>query len=349
MNKPTDIINLTGNYESSISQMAEHLGKNKIRRQVLRNMYGRHTKPRSKNQIMKDAGISSDKSQQVQNALGFLEKHHFIQKVENDGQTDDGSRWLYKKVNSLRGHIAKIEILADDKDKREALRTRALPAVPSSPTRRRSTPSRLKKLKRLTVLFLSSNPVPSSNLRTDVEFKRVLTAIRGSRYRDSVRLEHRPAADVQSILDALNDLRPEVVHFSGHGDQDGIYLDNNQIPRYASDELDDFSTHTDYEFIAKALKATDFSPKLVVLNSCLSSFGAEKLGEFAGAVISMDLPISDVAASVFSPQLYSALASGQSLQAAFLQALLAVETAVIDDIEIPRLWAADEIGAKALV
>ncbi|MEE4539321.1 MAG: CHAT domain-containing protein [Erythrobacter sp.] len=348
MGRPTDIINLTGNYEASLAQLAKKLGTEKVRRAVFRNMYGKHRRPRSTKQICDALGYPLEKKQQVQNALSYLEQHHFVEKVRNEGEVKDGSRSLYKKVDSLRGHVSQLEKLADDKQRRDALAASTRNQQPAVATPQRITRARLKKKKTLTVLFLSSNPIPDLNLRTDVEFAKVQDAIRQSRYRDNVRIEHRPAANVQTILNGLNDLRPDIIHFSGHGDQTGLYLDDQSVPEFAvPGQADDFSMHAEYALLAKALKATDFPPKLVVLNSCYSSESLKSIGGLVDATITMDLPVSDIAAAVFSPQLYSALASGQSLHAAFSQALIAVEIAVIDDVDIPQLHANDK-GKSAI-
>lgn len=338
MSKPTDVINLTGNYAASLAQLAKKLGTDVVRRDVFKNMYGKHRKPRSADQIRAAVGVDKKRMQQVRNALAYLEQHHFIEKVPNDGSVQDGSRSLYRKIDSLRGHVKEIIKLADDKEKREALEAKAIGATPIVDRPARISRRRLQKKKTLTVLFLTSNPTPSSNLRTGVEFSRVQEAIRRSRYRDNVKIEHRPAANIQTVIDGLNDIRPDILHYSGHSDEAGLVLDDQSIPKYVIEgEEDDFSQHTDYELIAKALGATDFPPKLLVLNSCYSSHALKSLSGLTSSTITMDLPVSDVAAAVFSPQLYSALASGQSLEKAFSQALIAVEVAIIEDIEIPKL------------
>lgn len=338
MSKSTDVINLTAHNAASLAHLAKKLGTDVVRRSVLRNMYGRHKKPRSASQICAALKIEKQKMQSVRNALAYLEQHHFIEKIANDGSVSDGSRSLYRKVDGLRGHINQIIKLADNKEKQEQLAASAKGTVVIKEQPKRVTRSKLRRKKTLSVLFLTSNPIPGSSLRTDVEVSRVQEAILRSRYRDNVKIEHRPAANLQTIIDGLNGLRPDVLHYSGHGDKLGLVLDDQSIPEFQIDgEEEDFSLHTAYELIAKALAATDYPPKLVVLNSCLSLNALGDLNGLAGATITMELPVTDVAAAVFSPQLYSALASGQSLEKAFMQAQLAVEMAVIDDVEIPKL------------
>lgn len=308
MGRPTDVINLTGNYEASLAQLAKKLGTEKVRRAVFKNMYGKHRKPRSTKQICAALGYPPGKKQQVQNALSYLEQHHFIEKVRNDGAVSDGSRSLYKKVDSLRGHVSQLEKLADNKQKREALAATKSNAQSAVAAPQRITRARLKQKRTLTVLFLSSNPILGSNLRTDVEFAKVQDAIWRSRYRDNVKIEHRPAANLNTILNGLNDLRPDIIHFSGHGDQTGLYLDDQSVPEFAvPGQAEDFSEHAEYGLLAKALAATDFPPKLVVLNSCYSSDSLRSISGLVDATITMDLPVSDVAAAVFfTPTLFGA-------------------------------------------
>jgi hypothetical protein len=84
----------------------------------------------------------------------------------------------------------------------------------------------------LRVLYLTANPeaedstavgpdgsitTTSRDLRLDREVREVQQTLRGAKYRDLVTVEHRPAATAEDLIDALNDVRPHLVHFSGHG------------------------------------------------------------------------------------------------------------------------------------
>jgi hypothetical protein len=164
----------------------------------------------------------------------------------------------------------------------------------------------------------------------DSEVRRVQEAVRASKFAENVQIEYRPAADLQTILNGLNDLRPGVVHFSGHSTLDGLLTDTGSMERDPSDELS-------YALLAKALEATDHPPDILILNSCSSSNAKIDVLPTVKILISMNVPISDIAASAFAPQFYAALASGQSVQSAFRQGAVAVEAASLSEAATPEL------------
>ena len=73
----------------------------------------------------------------------------------------------------------------------------------------------------MTVLFLASNPVDIPSLRLDAESRAIHEMIRKSDYRDNIRFETRWAVRTSDILQAINEVNPDVIHFSGHGSSGG--------------------------------------------------------------------------------------------------------------------------------
>ena len=118
---------------------------------------------------------------------------------------------------------------------------------------------------RLRVLYLTANP--GMDLRTDIEVRQVQQALRGAKFRDLVTVEQRPAATFQDLLDGLNDVRPHIVHFSGHGGDQSVLFDGGAI-HTQSERLIGF------DLLVKALDATDEPPRLLVLNACDTLEGA---------------------------------------------------------------------------
>jgi hypothetical protein len=150
-----------------------------------------------------------------------------------------------------------------------------------------------------------------------------------------VTVEYRPAADLRSLIEGLNDIRPTVVHFSGHSDILALSSDNQDIEK---PDVVDIS----YVTFARALKATDSPPQVVVLNSCESISSQTEILSAVGILIGMNAPISDIAAATFAPNFYAALASGQSVRAAYEQARLMVEQVSIgEDQTIELVHAVD--------
>lgn len=326
MNSRTSIVNISGDFEESLLQFARHLGTNQIRRKLFSAVYGRGDRPKSKKQLMKIAHVPDEASnaQQAQNELDHLAKHHLVVKLKSDSRSDDGSRNQYAKDPTVRANKDRIVRLADDAKLAAKLATKRRPASTNELSPRTVTRSALRKRQRLNVLYLASNPEPTSPLRIDVEVRRVQDAIRSSKFRDNVRIEYRPAADLMSLVQGLNDFRPNVVHFSGHSDTVALAGDNQSIKHPESIDIS-------YATLARALKATDSRPKVVVLNSCESIASRDELLDAVGIVIGMNAPISDIAAATFAPHFYSALASGQSVRSAFEQGRLMVEQVSLNE------------------
>lgn len=74
------------------------------------------------------------------------------------------------------------------------------------------------------VLFLAADPQsdpqnysPSLRLMVDSEMREINDKVRASEHRDALEFISRWAVRADDLLQALNEVRPEVVHFSGHG------------------------------------------------------------------------------------------------------------------------------------
>jgi len=339
MSERTSVVNISGDHEETIVQLARHLGSSQIRRKIFNAIYGRGSKARSKKQIMGAARIpiKGTNSQQAQNELDHLSKHHLIVRIENAGSVNDGSRYLYQKDPTVRANKERIIRLAHDRKAADRVPTKRRPVVRGNVSVRRATRQALKKQKHLTVLYLVANPDETSPLRLDAEVRRVQEAVRGSEFRDNITIQYKPAADLNSLIDGLNDHRPQIVHFSGHGYDGGIATDAGKVGKPKVRTLS-------FELLAKALTATDSPPKIVVLISCNSSSARKSLLPAAKIVISMRSSVTDIAATAFAPRFYAAIASGQSVKAAFAQGKVAVEAASIREADTPELLHIPEIN-----
>jgi CHAT domain len=204
----------------------------------------------------------------------------------------------------------------------------AVTIVTSVRTMRRQA---LRKKKHLNVLYLTADPDKAHSLRVDAEMRIVREAIRESVYRDNVTVEYSPAAGLKTLMNGLNDFRPEIIHFSGHGNARGIAMDSGKVGKPADEPIS-------FSLLAKALAATDTPPRIVVLNSCDNSGARKVLLKLGLIVVSMRTSISDLAAITFAPRFYAAIASGQSMKSAFAQGKVAVEAASISEADTPQLF-----------
>lgn len=183
-------------------------------------------------------------------------------------------------------------------------------------------------MSKTTVLFLAANPIKTNSLNLDEEIRAINEKIRMSDHRNSLDLISALAARPDDLLQSLNQHKPHVVHFSGHGSPDGkiILVDNNGNPQPVS---------------AGALKRLFSTLKgniqLVVFNACYSKIQAEAITEVIDCAIGMNAPVGDNAAIVFAGSLYRAMGFGRSIKEAFEQGLVAVSLSSLGGEDTPEL------------
>ena len=281
---------------------------------------------------MAAAGIpdSGNKGQQVQNALERLYRYNLIARQENKKKSKDGSRYVYGKEETVRAHKDEIRKYADNPRLAARVPTKREVQIVNRPPASRVTKRELNEKTHLSVLYLCANPIDKNHLRVDAEVRQVQDAVRKSKYRDNIKVSYRPAANLQTLLDGLNDFEPQIVHFSGHGNEQGVATDTGDTNEARTGTLS-------FEILAKAISATDSPPQVVVLNACKSSSAAKSLLPTTKILISMKESISDLAAGAFATQFYAALASGRSVQAAFDQGQVALGYASISEWDTPQL------------
>jgi|GEM_PF-1199845 len=339
MNSQAPVINVLGDYEETILQLAKHLGRDKNRRAVFNLIYGRGSKPKSKKQIAEALGKEGN-AQVIQNALDELARYHLIVRIENKGQVKDGSRWLYEKENSVRAHREKIIRYADNPGAAKKVTTKRTPpsglvsfvktrVAPRTTRAHRSSSSGQAKAK-LRIAFLIANPSDEGRIRTDIELKAVKRSINASGNRDNIDLEPFMAASFGDLLRALNEYQPNVVHFSGHGGSGALSFD-------AEDDIDTGSNQLDFSIINDVISAIDNPPVMLVFNACDTLKGAEVFTHTVSAVLAMSDSIGDLAAVIFAPVFYAALSAGQSVKSALAQGKAMLKAQKVGNDDLPTL------------
>ena len=102
---------------------------------------------------------------------------------------------------------------------------------------------------KITILFLASNPkceyIDDNGIKTekpkldlDKEAREIRESITKSLKRDSIDFQTRWATRVSDIFQAINETNPTIVHFSGHGTEEGelVFQDNFDNPKSVSNE-----------------------------------------------------------------------------------------------------------------
>jgi hypothetical protein len=188
------------------------------------------------------------------------------------------------------------------------------------------------------VLFLASSPEDQPPLRLDKETREIEKRVRASDYRDSIYFRPHMARQLSDLLDDLNEVRPAVLHFSGHGSESAL----------AFEDADGDTKLLDNALLGRLLEAAAGGVRLIVFNSCDSSAQAELAVEHVELAIGMDTAIDDEDAKVFAGQFYNSLGFGLSVAEAFRQAKVQVELAGGSG-EVPRLVSAEGLDPEVVV
>lgn len=191
---------------------------------------------------------------------------------------------------------------------------------------------------KITVLFLASNPLDQPALRLDEEIRTITEKIRAADFRDHLELKSRWALRTGDFLQALNEDRPTIVHFSGHGSEDGelIFQNSSGAAHYVTKDA-----------IVATIATMADSVRMVVFNACFSAGQADDVAKHVDIAIGVDDAIGDDAARYFASQLYSSIAFGHSVGRSYDQARAAVamEMGKIPDEHLPTLYCREGVDA----
>lgn len=216
------------------------------------------------------------------------------------------------------------------------------------------------------ILFLAANPKGTSPLSLDQEARDIGDELRRSNQSDQFVLEQRWAVRPRDIQQAMLDVGPQIVHFSGHGkgtqitlltdhdsSREAVYrsaatLERSRtlrpvIPQTSYEEglvfEDDLAQEKLVNSAALAGLFELFSDEVecVVLNGCYSEVQARAIAEHVPYVIGMNDAISDTAAIEFAVGFYKALGAGRSIEFAYKMGRNAIQIAGIPDYLTPVL------------
>ncbi len=129
-----------------------------------------------------------------------------------------------------------------------------------------------------------------------------------TRHNDQFDLVSRHGISTKKIQQLLLRFEPQIVHFSGHGSNNGALIFQNE------DGLSEEATPIALESLFKIIGGTI---RCVVLNACYSEIQAKDIVKYVDCVIGMSDSIRDDAASLFASSFYQALGYGKSVKRAF--------------------------------
>ena len=193
---------------------------------------------------------------------------------------------------------------------------------------------------RIKILFLAANPACTDLLQLQREAREIREKIRASASRDQLELTTWWEARPDDLQQALLEIKPHILHFSGHGNKSGqiIFQDDQGNSR-----------PIDSEALKHLLTILKDNIRLVLLNACYSRPQAEAITEHIDCAIGMGSAIGDVAAIEFAGAFYRAIAFGRNAEEAFELGRSKLMLAGIPEHNTPELLTRTGIEPSELI
>lgn len=158
------------------------------------------------------------------------------------------------------------------------------------------------------ILILAANPVADVPLQLDREAGLIRENLSRGEAGRGYAVEESRATTASELSDYFLRLKPELVHFSGHGLPTGelVLVDQSGT-----------ANPVDADAIVGLFAALPSKPRCVVLNACYSRTLATKLAAHVESVVGMSRAIGDAAALRFSEGFYRGIAYGNDARTAF--------------------------------
>jgi hypothetical protein len=196
------------------------------------------------------------------------------------------------------------QVLLGTQDERLTVETaETLPPTGAVPPRHQGVPV-------TTILYLISQPRGMEQLSSYQEMREVNRLLWLSQNRERYRLQDCPAARLTDISQALSENWPQIVHFSGHGAEDGSLVVEDDFA---------YSSLINPAGLASLLGGFARSVRCVIVNACHSLALAELIVKEIDYVVGMRSAIGDYASVQFSVGFYQGLFAGKAVPEAFLQ------------------------------
>lgn len=184
--------------------------------------------------------------------------------------------------------------------------------------------------KKIKILFLAVNPVGTSNMRLGKEAREIEDRLERSQLRDSFEFESKWAVRPNDLLKYILEIKPDIVHFSGHGSEDqGLIFEDNNEKKFP------ISPQAINKLFALAVKRAPM--KCVLLNACYSADQAKGIAKSVDYVIGMTNAIWDKSAIAFSTGFYDSLGTGDNVDIAYQTGVLSIELNGFDGADYPVL------------
>jgi hypothetical protein len=197
---------------------------------------------------------------------------------------------------------------------------------------------------RVRVLFLAANPGlgdasarPAYDpLNLEKEASALERVLRESGRASSFEVKTAWAVRASELVTRLKEFRPHVLHFSGHGEREGLVLlddDDRPLPVPVK------ALGKTFELLrGDPNERTRVDVRLALLNACWSAEQARELAANVGCAVGMRQPVADDTAISFSTAFYRRLAEGETIRRAFELTLNGLDLVRLPGSDVPQLF-----------
>ncbi|MEL0155811.1 hypothetical protein [Sphingopyxis sp.] len=325
---PISVADSLSNREEHIVELARTIGKGH-KRSVFEEVYRGQKQTKTVAEISQATGLSEI---QVLKAGVALVAAHAISQISVRG------RVAYSKIPSHKAIKDRVLKIAGDRKKVDAIPTKrfmnksvVVQVISGKPPEKTRTARPKSGVCR--IAFLLASPVGVNGINVGMDYREAADAVQKATNRSRFDLRPFPAAHAGTLLDALNEFKPDIIQFSGHGGQQSILVDTAEIITSGGLVLD-------YALFREMLSTAEKAPKLLILAACQSLDGSEQFLDVVPLVISMSDKISDWAGAYFSRRFFAAIASGASVDTSFRQAKSILAAENLPEAHLPTLLSA---------
>lgn len=195
------------------------------------------------------------------------------------------------------------------------------------------------------ILFLAANPSGTTRLALDEECAAIERELRMTPGRDDFDFRSKWAVSIDEMMRYLNEWKPLIIHFSGHGSGSASVRVHDNQPSQRDVEIargtgiilqgERRLQHVTGRALTQMIASAAPSARVVVLNACFSDEVAESLRDAVDCVVSMNGAVDDDAARSFAVGFYRALGNCRSVGNAVAQAVATLAAKQLPDEHLP--------------
>jgi len=217
------------------------------------------------------------------------------------------------------------------------------------------------------ILILAASPKDHAQLQLQREVREIRAAIQASKYRDRFLIDSREAVRPKDLQQAILDVKPNILHFCGHGEGKAaltfgdararhLYMAEHEgEPELAQQtcglvlENDQGGPHiVSTRALAQLFELLAGSLECVVLNACYTEKQADAIARHVPFVVGMSDAVYDEAAVTFATAFYCALGAGCSFDLSYRLGVNMIDLYNLPDSLVPvlKLGRGSEAGTR---